>query len=137
MPPIRSATWAAVGTRPSSVSSCSPARVTFIEELLEVARGAHGPALVAEVALELAQDRRRRKGRERDAAIGIEAVDRLQQPERRDLDEILGLRVVMPVALGEVPGERQELGRQRVACRDITMVAIALEQTADLVAAVS
>ena len=60
--------------RPCTASSCR-------------SRGyAHRPALVAEVTLELAEDRRHGERRERGLARGVEAVDRLQQPERGDLD---------------------------------------------------
>ena len=60
--------------------------VDLHRQLLQVARHAHGPALVAEVALELAEDRRDGERRERRLARGVEAVDRLEQAERRDLD---------------------------------------------------
>ena len=45
-------------------------------ELLEAARARDGPALVAEVPLDLADDVRRRVRRELDAAVDVEAVDR-------------------------------------------------------------
>ena len=58
-------------------------------ELLQPARHLDRPALVAKVALDLADDRRRRIGRELDAAFEIEAVDRLEQADRADLHEIV------------------------------------------------
>src|SRR5439155_13076730 len=57
-------------------------------QLLQPARNAHRPALVAEVTLDLADDVRRRIRRQLDAALEVEAVDRLDQPDRADLDEI-------------------------------------------------
>ena len=50
-------------------------------EFLQAARHLDRPAFVAEVALDLADDRRRRVGRELDAALEVEAVDRLEQPD--------------------------------------------------------
>ena len=50
--------------------------------LLDAARHAHGPRAVAEVAADLAEDRRRREARELEAALGLEAVDRLDQADR-------------------------------------------------------
>ncbi len=50
---------------------------------------AHGPAAVAEVTLDLADDGRRGVGRELDAALGVEAVDGLDQTDGGDLDEVV------------------------------------------------
>ena len=60
-------------------------------EFLERAWNAHRPAEVAEVAFELADDRGHGERREGDPARGIEAVDGLQQAERRDLFEVVAL----------------------------------------------
>src|SRR5207247_2544289 len=51
-------------------------------QLLEAARDADGPALVAEVPLDLPDDVRRRVRRQLDTAVEIEAVDCLDQPDR-------------------------------------------------------
>ena len=77
-------------------------------QLLQVARHAHRPALVAEVALELAQDRRDGEAREGRLARRIEAVDRLQQPERGDLDQVVERLAAALVAAGELARERQK-----------------------------
>ena len=53
---------------------------------MQTARNLDGPALVAEIALDLADDRRRRVRRELDAALEIEAVDRLEQSDGADLN---------------------------------------------------
>ena len=58
-------------------------------EILEVAGDAERPRLVAEVALELAGDRRDRVARERHAAVGVEAVDGLDEAEARDLEDVV------------------------------------------------
>src|SRR5450432_3434455 len=58
-------------------------------QLLEPPRHADGPALVPEVPLDLAHDRGRGVGRELDAALKVESVDRLDQPDGRDLGEVV------------------------------------------------
>jgi len=49
---------------------------------LEVARDAHRPGAVAEMALDLAGHRRDGEARERDPARRVEAVDRLDEPKQ-------------------------------------------------------
>ena len=58
-------------------------------QLLHPAGHAHRPPAVAEVALELADDGGRRERRELEAAIGFEALDRLEQADERDLAQIV------------------------------------------------
>ena len=58
-------------------------------ELLEVARYAHRPAVVAEMPLDRAGDAGDRERGERIPARGIEPVDRLDQREEGDLLEVL------------------------------------------------
>ena len=58
-------------------------------ELLQDARRAYGPRAVAEMALELTDDRRHREARERVPVLWIEAVDRLDERQGRDLHEIV------------------------------------------------
>ena len=70
-------------------------------QLLRAARHPQQPAEVAEVPLDLAEDRRGGVGRELQPALGVEAVDRLDQADRADLDQI-GQRLVAP---GEAPGQ--------------------------------
>ena len=60
-------------------------------ELLETARDANGPALVAEMALDLPDDVWRRVRGQLDATVDVEAVDRLDQSDRADLDEVFEL----------------------------------------------
>src|SRR5512132_412222 len=48
-------------------------------QLLEAARHADRPTLVAEMALDLSDDVRGRVGRQLDAAVDVEAVDRLDE----------------------------------------------------------
>ena len=70
-------------------------------QILDPSRNANHPALVAKVAPELARHRWHRERTERCAAVGIEAFDRLEQSERRDLFEVVdGL-----AAIHEAPGQ--------------------------------
>src|SRR5205085_1525629 len=77
-------------------------------ELLEPARHAHRPSLVAEVSLQLSGDRRRGEGGELQAPWRLEALDRLEQPDERDLSEIV--ERLAPV--GEPA--REELGQPEI-----------------------
>src|SRR5206468_2149918 len=72
--------------------------VDLSRALLGAAVDVEGPRAIAEVALELADDRRHRERGEGEAPIGIEALDRLDEPQARDLEEI-----VVRFARGHVP----------------------------------
>ena len=87
--PTAPAISATVGARRRSSESSTTSRSTLQRELLEVARDPHGPRAVAEVALDLAEDRRDRVARERHLARQVEAVDRLHEAQRRDLEEVV------------------------------------------------
>ncbi len=102
----RAARSATVGWRPSSPQSFSRAYFEREAELLQVARRAHVPGRVAEVAAQLAEDRRDRVGREREPALRVPAVHRLDQADRGDLDEVIERLARSPVAQGERAGER-------------------------------
>ena len=67
-------------------------------ELLEPAWDADRPAFVAEVPLDLPDDVRRRVGGQLDAALDVEPVDRLDQPNRSDLDEVFELLAAIGVS---------------------------------------
>ena len=85
------------GARPAPLrSGCAQRYGEFVAgavdreiELLQAARNLDRPAFIAKVALDLADDRRRRVGRELDAALEIETVDRLEQPDGSDLHEVV------------------------------------------------
>src|SRR3954468_15206919 len=83
-------------------------RLELDRELLQVARHAHRPAAVAEVALEFAQDRGHGKARERGLAVRVEAVDGLQQAEARDLHQVVERLAAALIAACELAGKRQE-----------------------------
>jgi hypothetical protein len=87
--------------------------------------------VVAVVALQLADDRRDGECRELAAALGVEAVDRAEQSDARDLDEVverLGAAVVAP---GEAAGERQEALDELVAGGEVAEARVAAEQALD------
>ena len=75
----------------------------------------HRPAAVAEVALDLADDRRHGVRLERHAAVEVEAVDRLDQPDRADLDQVVERFALAGIAAGDRPHERHVLFDQLVA----------------------
>ena len=56
---------------------------------------------------DLAGDRRRGEGGERDAAAGVVTVDRLDEADRADLDQVLERLVVAREPPGDRPDERQ------------------------------
>ena len=97
-------------------------------QLLEAARNAHGPALVAEVALDLADDVRRRVRRQLDAAVDVEAVDRLDQADAADLDEVVELLAPVGVAAGERADEREVLLDQLLARGEVALLVVAAQQ---------
>ena len=97
-------------------------------ELLEPARDAHGPALVAKVALDLADDVRRRVGGQLDAALDVEAVDRLDQADAADLDEIVELLAAVGVAPRQRADEREVLLDQLLAGCEVALLVVAAEE---------
>src|SRR5205814_2126874 len=97
-------------------------------ELLQAARNAHRPALVPEVPLDLADDVRGRVRRQLDAAVEIEAVDRLDQPDRADLDQILELLPAIRVPTRERAHERHVLLDQLLARLEVALLVIAAQE---------
>ena len=84
--------------------------------------------MVAEVALELAGDRRHGERRELAAALGVEAVDRAEQRDARDLGQVVvGLGAAL-VAAGQAAGEREEPLEQFVARGEVAEAVVAAEQ---------
>jgi hypothetical protein len=78
------------------------------DPLLDVAGHVHRPAPVAEMALELAENGGDGEGREGGAALGVEAVYRLDQADARNLDQVVEWLRPSRVARREAPGERHE-----------------------------
>ena len=67
------------------------------------------------MAPELAENRRGRERAERWAPVGIEALDRLQQSDGRDLDEVLVGDSAVAVAVREMVGNAEVLFDEIVA----------------------
>src|SRR6185437_15873065 len=97
-------------------------------QLLQAAWHAHRPALVAEVPLDLADDVRRRIRRQLDTALEIEPIDRLDQADRADLDEILQLLAAIRVPARERAHERHVLLDQLLARMEVTLLVVFTQQ---------
>ncbi len=117
-----------MGARWSFAGRSSAARSIMRDPLLEAAGQVDLAAAVAKVALELAEDRRRRVAREGVAQRRVEALDRLDQPQARDLVEVLGRLGAAGVAVGEAAGERHEAVDELFADRGAPLTVVALEQ---------
>src|SRR2546428_13947451 len=76
-------------------------------QLLHPAGHAYRPSLVAEMPLQLSDDRGRRVGRELEATLGVETVDGLEQAHRRHLHEVVEWLPAVHEASSEVLGEAQ------------------------------
>src|SRR5207253_1979146 len=76
-------------------------------ELLQAARHPDRPALVPEVPLDLAHDGGRGVGGELHAALQVEPVDRLDQPDRGDLGEVVQPLAAVPEPARKVLHQRQ------------------------------
>jgi len=83
-------------------------------ELLEASGHVHRPRLVAEVPADLPDDGRHRIAREVDAAIDVEPVDRLDEADRSDLNEILERLAAPGIPQRERADERHELDERLV-----------------------
>ena len=76
---------------------------------MDVARNTERPPSISEVALQLAHDGRGGVRRERNAALRVEAIDRVQQTQRCGLRQIVDGLAPPGETPGEVLGEREEL----------------------------
>src|SRR5215218_7315892 len=101
-------------------------------ELLQRARHANRPALVAEVALDLPHHVRSRVGRYRHLSLEVETVDRLDQPDRPDLLDVLELLATAGVTTGERADERQVASDQLLARGRVAQLVVAPHQLAVL-----
>ena len=100
-----------------TASSCR-SRGTRTDQPLSRKWRLSSPRIVGTAKLENAVSRRR-----------VEAVDRLQQPERGDLDQVVERLAAALVAAGELAGERQEALDELLA-RELVAGVRALEQRA-------
>ena len=97
-------------------------------QLLQAAGHAHRPRAVAEVAPDLAQDGRHGVAGERDVAAEVEAIDRLDEPQTGDLEEIVeGLPAAL-VAARQPAREGQEALHEPVTVDRVAPLHIALKQ---------
>src|SRR3954463_6345986 len=78
--------------------------------------------------LDLADDVRRRVRRQLDAALEVEAVDRLDQADRADLHEILELLAAVRVAPRERADEGHVLLDQLLARVEVALLVVLAEQ---------
>ena len=93
--------WARIldgGRVPCSGSQVLLRVVDHLRELLEPARHVHRPPVVAEVTSELAQDRGHCERLKGISALAVVAVDRLEQAQRGDLQQVLERLGGAPVA---------------------------------------
>src|SRR5581483_2679231 len=97
-------------------------------QFLEAARHAHRPAAVTEVSLDLADDVRRRVGRQLYSAVHVEPVDRLDEPDRADLDEVVQLLAAVAVPPRERTHERHVLLDELLAGLEIALFVVATEK---------
>ena len=123
-----SAISAGVGARPRSRARVLATSIDPDRHLLQVARDADRPALVAEVTLELAQDRGHRERGEGGRPVRLEPVDRLQQAQRGDLHEVVQRLAATLVAPRKLARERQEPLDERFPRREVAVAVIALEK---------
>src|SRR6266480_146 len=99
-------------------------------QLLEGAGHPDRPALVAEVALDLPHHVRRRVRREGDLARQLVAVDRLDQPDRADLLDVLERLAAAGVAARQGAHERQVPLHEHRARARVAALVVAAQQLA-------
>src|SRR5205085_11889921 len=80
-----------------------------------------------------AHDRRGGVRRELEASLGVEAVDRLEQADRRHLDEVVERLAAAAEAPGQVLGQPEMGADELFAQRGVAGTAVLLELAAELV----
>ena len=80
------------------------------------------------MALDLADDVRRRVRGQLDPAVDVEAVDRLDQADAADLDEVVELLAAVGVAAGKRADEGQVLLDQLLPGGEIALLVVAPKQ---------
>ena len=100
-------------------------------QFLKIAGHTNRPRPVAEVPLQLSDDRERRERRERHAALRLESIDRVQQADVRDLDEVLERFPAPHEPSREILGERLEPFDESIA--RVRLALEPLEQRLDVV----
>ena len=98
-------------------------------QVLERARHADQPRVIAQVALELAGDRRNGEGGERRASVGFESIDRLHEADEGDLLEVLE-RFAPPLeATRKATRQRHPALHERVARLFVAALLVAAEKS--------
>src|ERR1700704_4717406 len=100
-------------------------------QLLHPPGYADGPTAIAEVSLQLAEDRRRRERRELEPTLGVETLDRLQEANQRDLDEVVDRFPAVRESSGQEMRKRGVLLDQVVAEPAVTGAAVDGEALVD------
>ena len=104
-------------------------------QLLEAPRDLDRPSSIPEVALDLSCDRRDREGAEVDAALDVEPVDRLDQPDRSYLDEVLVQLASVAVPPGQALDERHVLLDDAIPCVAVPRLVVFAKERPDGLAA--
>src|SRR5262249_29445966 len=89
-------------------------------QLLACARHPYAPALVPEMTLDLAEDRRHGVVDERRLAVRVEAVDRLDETDRADLDEVVEA-FAPPGEPGSGPSDHREARADDIAAHLVAL----------------
>jgi hypothetical protein len=97
-------------------------------KFLQAAGHAHRPRAVAQVAPDLAHHGRHGVAGERDVAAEVEAIDRLEEPEAGDLEEIVDRLAGVLVAARQGAREGQEALHEHVAVDRVAPLEVALKQ---------
>ena len=97
-------------------------------QVLKGPRHLDRPALVAEVALDLAQDGRGGIRGELHPSAEIEAIDGLDEPDGADLDEVLHRLAARSEATGQALDQRKVAGDELFAREDVTIVPYAKQE---------
>ena len=79
------------------------------------------------MALDLAHDRGRGVGRELEAAVGVESVDRLDEADGADLHEVLE-RLAAVLELGREEAHEVEVVHDQLLARVLVALAVTAEQ---------
>src|SRR3954447_18605260 len=100
--------------------------------ILQIARDVHGPRAIAVVALDLPCDGGYRVRGERPPALPVEAVNRLDEADTRDLEDVVEGLVAAHVARGQAAGQRHEALDEHPAPARVAPVGVAGEELAIL-----
>src|SRR6185503_2062650 len=98
---------------------------------LDPSRNMHRPGLVAKVSADFPDDRRHAIARELHAARHVEAVDRLDQPEGAELDEVVERLTAACVARRQRADEWHQLDEGCLPCATVAVAVVGDQQRID------